>query len=649
MGSFSKRFNVPFFSGLVSDVAPGLVPWALPVDIEGHPYLIDESQYKRTTMQIRRLATDETVEPGEQSLNATGLWPRAQDNWFLGGGQLFLDNRFDFVTAYVHSGEFPSIRTRFWKSKGVDIFSEGELGLLPEYSLLSHSTNTNVQTIQVGTHIYKVDGATLKFTTGPLVSGSTFTTVTGITGTIMSVTTDGHRLWVACGSSGVFQTTEGASSATSFGSYHATFIQYVKTHLIASLGNDLQELDNSGATTLIYTHPNSSFVWNILADTPSAIIACGNAGNIAEIHAIQPDSASAGAVLDPPSWASSLPEGETINCLAYSAGSIIMGTSLGIRTGTRPDTNGVFDVNPVIKLTDDGVAPVAVMCLQPYLQYCYFGWSNYNTLDVAVPAGVLTSGLGRIDLSQFTNPGIPVYVTDVMTPDGSSGAVTSCSIFNATPYFVVAGEDIYIPTGNKVASGFLETGWVRYGTMENKILVDMNIHHDPLLAGQSIEVDVCDQFGDISVLGISDTPNTSGPTNPFPANLALGERFMVILKLSRGTDETQGPELRYWRSQSMIVPPRQDEIIVPLVFKSSVATISNDGNGQYYPMDTLAEFKFLKTLEQLGQPIVYQELGETYNCYIDQIMVSATKWNDDRSFFEGIVSVKLITLGNQGG
>src|ERR1019366_7041807 len=148
-------------------------------------------------------------------------------------------------------------------------------------------------------------------------------------------------------------------------------------------------------------------------------------------------------------WASSLTPGEQINDIQYDSGAILMGTSLGIRGGTKPDSSGVFDVNPVIE------APGSVLCVASWSQYEYFGWSNYNPTEEWTSRSAV-SGLGRSDLSQYSNPGIPAYASDVM---GSSGGVTTQVVVIAgVPYFVVNNSGAYTlygPDGKVVPSGWM--------------------------------------------------------------------------------------------------------------------------------------------------------------------------------------------------
>lgn len=644
--SFGDPFDTPFFHGGESSAAVGVGP-AFHVAIGGHEYVVDVTKYRRTTMQIRRLQTDDSVEPGENSLNATGNWPRAQDNFFLGAGQLFMDNRFAFETVYVHSGESPSVRTRYWRSIGLNPWSEGQITMQPEQHAIRSSSNTNLDSVATADAVFIADGNDVFYSTNPTASTPTWTS-TGI-GTalgahaITGIATDGHRVW-ACSAGGLAYTDDTAGSATKLGTSVPLNLWYAKGFLICTTtGRDLQTIDASGTLTSVYTHPSLTFVWNTVTDTPSCILVAGNTGPVSFIGALQADAATEGATLAVPITATTLPAGETINDIDYSSGFVLLGTSLGIRSGTRPDSTGIFDVNPVI--TDFGPC----YSVAAWMRFCYFGMQNYNPNDGLISGQPSTySGLGRADLSQYTDAGIPAYASDVLTA-GVNAQVSSISILNGMPYYTLQGNGMYGSDGNVVQNAFLETGWIRYGTLESKILTSILVQHLPLLAGQGVTVQVADQNNNVTALGVD---NVTGATQggPYGGNLQVGQRFMVILTLNRGTDTTQGPTLHNWLSKALITPARQDEIICPILLRSKVEEANVDG----YPasFDTLAEFLYLKAIEATGTPILYQELDHNDQAYIDQVQIAPESVN--RSLEGGDIwwnctcTVKLITLTSTG-
>jgi hypothetical protein len=739
-------------SGFAPD---NMVPWTLPCAINDHAYMMDFEKTRITTMQVRRQSADDSVEPGEQSLSAAGVWPRAQDNYFLGAGQEFLDNRFAFESVYVHSGEYPSVRTRFWKSQGVNPWHEGKLSLLPEYASIATST-ANLIIVVCGSYLYKTDGVHLYWTLNPVgVASPAWTLVTSAnTHNIVSLTSDGSRVWFACGSDGVYVTVAGTTTsanaatpaalngiggllaypagagnvnatnlpngsttwyvsevdafgeetaaasvtatvaslpinltwnpdtnASSFNvyrgtgtlvysgdvpsfvddgtvagkaqahpttngtgvtAYAATFIMYAKGHLIASTGRDLVEILSSGNITFIYQHENPNFVWTCGTEVPSAIIVAGNAGHLSFVGAIQPDSATNGATLAPPTWATSLPEGETINAIAYNAGSILLGTSLGVRTGTDANNTGIFNINPVIE------APGPVLCTAPWSQYQYFGWSNYNPVEDWAPNRPTLGGIGRADLSQYTTPGVPAYATDVMGV--SAGTTTQVIVINAVPYFVVLNAGTYTlygPDGKLVASGWLEPGWVRYGTLENKILVEVDFQHEPLPAGSSVNYEITSE--DLVLLtniGTYPSNNLAGSTtvkDPLSAGLMVGDRFLPLITLASTPDQSAGPVFLSHITKAMVTTKRQDEILLALIWTEDVRTLGPSDKRWY--QDCFNEYLYLKGLEGTGQVVNLTMGSEVRTAFIDQVMLEPNlEMTSQRTWFMGTVTVKLVSL-----
>lgn len=748
--NIDQLFDDPWFTG--GPLESTLVPGFAQVAIAGHPYIIEPSKYQRITVPLQRQSTDESVEPGEQTLNVAGAWRRSQDNWFMGSDQLYLDNRFAFVSVYVHSGEDPSIRTRFWRSKGVNPWTEGELSLLPLQELKS-TGGTGLLTETVGPYLYMWDGTNLKYTANPSVAVPIWTTVAPPAGsgswpTVLSMETDGANLYLALGSSGLAKTTQGSGSSsymrptpaapavsvqgtpgsTSYtyaivatdvngyksfvspfttisngaatlttGNYNqitwtevpgaisydvlrqdsahaialgitgqsftdngtvqapysngslvaytaptattenfqATFVSYGNSFLIAGAGPTLCQIDANGFTTLIFTHYNPSFVWNAGGGSEVAIYAAGYAGNVSELYGIQLSTSTFG--LGAPFIAGQVGDGEIINDIVYYQGIVVLCTSLGVRAAQDAQSNGFLTTGAV------SVSLGGSKCAAPYGAYVWFGISNYSESDGIWPGTNESSGTGRLFLSEFSNPLIPAYATDVLALDGVTGQVNSVTIWNGAPYFTVEGSGLWGPEslGYVVEQGFLESGWVRYGTVEDKILVSVDVRHDPL-EGQ-VEIQVVPFGGTIFSTPPSAQQGSTGPPESINAGNRVGEAFQIIPVLTRSTtDATKGPVLRRWTCRSMIVAVRQDQIVVPIIWKDREKTPM--GDGQPFFLDLEAEWAYLQGLLVQGGPFIYQEGALSYTCYVDQIELDGEKWNDQKTMLEGILSVKLLTV-----
>jgi hypothetical protein len=229
-----------------------------------------------------------------------------------------------------------------------------------------------------------------------------------------------------------------------------------------------------------------------------------------------------------------------------------------------------------------------------------------------------------------------------MATDGVTGTVTSCAVdASGNAFFCVDASGVWGPDGNLVSQGYIEPGWIRYGLIENKIIVDIDIRHDPLTGSVGLQIV---PFGaEPILLATSNTQGSLGPLSPFTADLTVGEMFCPIITLMRsGTDSTKGPTLRRWTLGAFPVVSRQDQIVVPIMIGKEVKTPVREGGIIGY--EPLEVFQSLKTLESTSQVVTYEEGNASYTCVIDQIEVKAEKWADDFSFFEGLLMVKLITL-----
>jgi hypothetical protein len=95
---------------------------AYDLSINGLPFYIfstDETPYRRQTAPYRKEQIDQTREPGEQTL--TGWWVRSQSSFHAGDGINYYDPA---------AGE--AVNYRFADSKGVDVWTKGQVTLLKD-------------------------------------------------------------------------------------------------------------------------------------------------------------------------------------------------------------------------------------------------------------------------------------------------------------------------------------------------------------------------------------------------------------------------------------------------------------------------------------------------------------------------------------
>lgn len=477
---------------------------------------------------------------------------------------------------------------------------------------------------------------------------------------ILSLASDGATVWAALSTSGIhrYSTVTGTTivadvpAAPASGQVH--LVGYANGFLLAagsagvssSRRNSLWLVNDplgTPALSLIKTHPNTGFEWTFISPGRGCVYAGGNSGGNGEVYKILFDP-NTGTLSSAASFATYLPEGETVHALAFYAGGIIMGTGKGLRIG-QADGAGNIDYGPLIE-TD-----WPVRCLEPQDRYCWFGWTKYDD-D--------TSGLGRIDLGFLTDTLTPAWASDLMTSDTSSGDVVSCVTFAPYGYtadqrppvrvFSVAGEGVYIEDPSyRVAEGSFATGAVRFSTSEPKQARSVDLRHHALPPAGDIEAEIqVDDSGNWTSLGSSTTTGSYGPAAPLDATAtAEAEATELRITLNRpdpdGTDFSRSPELTRWTLKALPLPSTIDETFeIPLVMRRAVQTNTNDGIP--YHIDVEAEIAYLKGLERSRELIDVQIGNETItNCFVLGSEFRPDQWGPGREFLEGTYVLQIST------
>ena len=152
---------------------------SLPVELDGVSYLIDTTQYGRTTVPALREQRDNSKEPGEHTLDTSGAWTRSQTDWSYGAGQ-------------THFDLDDSDRRRFDTSSGIDPWTKGQITLLPITEQKKSAASTNQKVRRVGIYLYFIDAETVCFTADPTGSSPTWTDFTARAGySVTDIDSDG--------------------------------------------------------------------------------------------------------------------------------------------------------------------------------------------------------------------------------------------------------------------------------------------------------------------------------------------------------------------------------------------------------------------------------------------------------------------------
>lgn len=582
------RFTTPYVGGpsfYTGTGISGLVPDIFPVAIAGRPYMLDlkSGRFGRAFEQRLRDSQDGANIPGESAINPQGLWRRSQVSWHKGSSQKYGD------TA-------EGVDTRFYSSKNINPWTKGELSMLKTTSQILSSASTNLFMVVAGDRLYVADNQTLKYTTDL----STFSTVTGTpAAAINGMTTDGYTVYISFDSNGTYTTNTSATAASSYNTGHNFgVLGYVKGRLMAAGfgstdGHKLWNITASGNNpAILYTHPNTAFRYVGFAAGQNHIYVAGFAGKNSLIYrtTIKAD----GTALDIPTQAGELPVGEVVSTIYGYLGYIVIGTNFGIRLATS-DTNGDLIIGPVLETTTD------VKCAVGDGRFVWYGWTNFDTTS---------TGLGRIDLSQFNTLNEPAYASDLMAD--VQGAVNAVVNWGDYRLFSISGQGLYREHATNLAStGYVDTGSWRWGIPDPKFATFVDFRTLPLSGLLTFALNL--DNGGYESLATFDTPGVTektldGSETPF------GEAAFKITFTRSSTDATSGPTLTRWQVRAFPAPKRSELFSVPILLHQKL----NRANREYY-YDINNELGFLRNLIADTRITTYQEGEETFKVIVENV------------------------------
>lgn len=596
-------FTLPFYGTPAYYTGTGqtsLVPSLYPVAINGRPYMVDQKsgQFAREYEPRVRDSQDISTAPGEAAINPGGLWRRGQDSWHLGAGQQYADT--------AEAQDF-----RFYKSKGIDPWTKGQISLLNDAVLRGNSTfsGTNLKMAVTGTRVYVLDGSTVKYTTDPFATSPTWTSIAKGTGanelpnaTPIDITSDGSNVYITypglTSTYGLWRYTASNTSANVAYGHEFGYVDFVKGFFIttgsaaAGNGNDLYFSPTGNVGADDYEHPVSQFEWIGSAAGQNAIYIAGYNGDYGSVYKLTIQS---NGTLDTPVLALELPREEYPTSIHGYLGFILLGTNKGVRFCSTDNNNN---------LVAGSLIPTsgAVKSFASSGRFVWFAWTNYDGTS---------SGLGRLDLSAFTAPNTPAYATDLMY--GSSTAeVQSVAVFNNKLLFSISGVGIIAENASSlVASGTIELGTYRWGIPDRKFVAKVDVRSEPLKGSVTAYLSNDEEAYDN--LGVWATANDT--ENTYEGSDAKTIEAKFKLDLTRSATVTEGPVVTRWMTRAYVAPFRSQLFTVPVLLHNKLKL----RNGREIPLDVQEEQDILDDL--LASPrIVSLQIGQsTHSVIVEDI------------------------------
>lgn len=607
----------PYFSGTSTS---SLVPNVFPVAIDGRPYMVDQKsgKFQRGYEQRVRDSQDISTAPGEAAINPGGLWRRGQDSWHYGAGQQYSDT--------AESKDF-----MFYKSKGIDPWTRGQLTLLNDTKLsLSSSATSQHMVVQDG-RVYVALNGDVKYSTNPYASSPTWTDCTGEPGgSCQAMATDGNDVYLAFPSDGVRKIDTSVAAGTISGTKFVTgtndyyMLAFAKGYMFGAHDQNLRQIAGAGTTADRIVIDDPDWRWVGVATGQGAVYAAGYSGKKSLIYKI---TIKADGTLDTGVVALELPTGEVVTAISGYLGFILIGTNKGVRYCTS-DVAFNLVAGPLIPTSGD------VKKFASDDKYSWFTWTNYDGTS---------GGLGRLDLSYFTGTNTPAYATDLMYT--STNTVNSVVIFDdptsgrSKRVFMVSAVGVVAEdSANLVASGEIETGTWRWGIPDRKFVAKIDTRSTPLVG--SIKSYLKLDNGDYDEVGTWDTANDTENSFDGSDSKAIEAAFKFVLTRD-GTTTTTGPTFTRWMARAYVAPFRSQFFVIPIILHRSVTVRNKE---YFYDVDEHQDF--FDSLIENPRIISLQISTFTHTVIVDDIAWESSDAHGNTWAFDGTLVVTLRSVEN---
>jgi hypothetical protein len=607
-------------------------------------YAISDSRpYIRQTAPFRKEQFDNGSEPGEQSL--TGWWLRSQSSFHNGSGINFYD---------PSAGE--SVLYRFHDSKGVNVWTKGQVTLLRNVTQ-SHETTGDIASNGVTQqHLRAIrwsgnDGVLVhdEYDVDKINSSGTVTHFidynSGTDSKVFAICDDGvNAYWITntATKKTVYKKALTGNSSTAntamfdeIGTISNAVMEYVKNRIVMAADNKVYEFAPT-ATAMppaVYTNPSTTHVYTSVTSSGPAIYLAGYNGiqSTIEKYTLNVSTGSM-PTLTSAITAAELPTGEICHAIHYYLGYMLIGTSKGIRVAAVSDQDGSLNYGPLIVETSQPVYAFATRDR--------FAWATTNVDG--------EPGLTRIDLGAEIETLRFAYANDVYYGGVTGKKTTACSFVGDTNRIAFAtnvGYTYIEDASTLVTNGYLQTGNIRYGTLEPKnfrrIMGRGIFDYGSMTVATVVESGT--EYDHISY-DSSIHPQEVSTTQPENAQEFVAYKFTLYRD---STTSSLGPTFKGYQAKATIATPRQRVLKFPVFCYDVETDRFNVVTG--YEGRALDRLRALENAEANGDVLQWQDLttstGEARQVTIEQLSFTRLTPPDKRfSGFGGIIEITLRTV-----
>ena len=613
----------------------------------------EDKQITRSWLQLQKDQVDNSGEPGERMLGP--WWYRSQSSFHLGTD-----------IKFVEPAQEPTLAYRFQDSRGVDPWTAGELTLLRETENKQATTANDmvfVRSAKTGASdldaVLCAHGANLR-----LISDAANTVITGGNGAtqIIGLAEDGTNYYIRAGTNiyaGALPTGAGAlawSGLAAAAQVNAGVYPMLATkqRLMVADANKLYELVPPGTGAAVpaahFTHPVTAWRWTAMAEGPNAIYAAGTDGKIEQgtprvtgtNSAVYKITVSSTGTLNTPIVVFTPPPGEFVTALAIVGNTIAIGTNKGVRLGRldAETTGGSGDfVIEGVPLDIPHETSVRALAVRDRFIYAALG------------DGTGEVGLARIDVGTEIKDGLFPWAYDVLatTTYGTGDLVVGIAPFGNSDRMAFAIQGVtnagafwLEKAATKVASGWIETGAIRFNTLERKVFRYLDLR-----VGTALDGGLTAAYVDPA--GTEHTIATFAEGAAEPVDLLISEnplQFAAIkVTLNRNsTDLSVGAHLQGYQVRALPWAQRTPVFIYPLMCYD----FERDRNNVLVGHEGWA-FERLEQIEAImntGTPTVFQDLrnDRDYLVLIEDYQFEQVEAQERKSATGGILEVRMRVI-----
>jgi|694.fasta_scaffold58610_7 hypothetical protein len=473
--------------------------------------------------------------------------------------------------------------------------------------------DANIGLVVAGSRLYWYNGNTTRYTSGTNAGAWAWTTVTGTPANAPAgIASDGKNVWIAH-TDAIWKTDTSSTAATTFANPPAgtwTGIWFNKGKLFGSTSDGkVHTISGAGTVTNVIDRSTLGFTWTSATGVGGYHYFAGYNGDKSIIFKVT--LTAEGTALGAGIVAGELPDDEKVLHLDAYLGYLIIGTNKGVRFANT-DANGYITIGGLIQTNQP------VYCSEGQDRFVWFGWGNYDAVS---------SGLGRMDLAEFTSTLTPAYASDLMagkpalrtsatTPTAADpilGDVLSVVTYDNKRVFAVKAKGIFTETTTKVPLANLDTGLISHGIIDNKYAAFLDARLEPLASDNVLKLA---HASDSEGFATSGAITTTGAT--YTGEFFLGhtgrnfEVRVVFGDIVPSTLVGANVTCTGFMLRSYPAPKRVSKFSVPVMLFDSINVADRDWAG-----NPGADFEFLSNLHKRQLPFSFQEGEVSYTVVMD--------------------------------